>query len=291
MLRKPLIALAAAATLAAPAAIAHRMWMLPSSTVVSGTDNWVTVDAAVSNDLFYFDHRPLSATPVVTQPDGTPGKVENQATGQFRSTFDLHLTQQGTYRITILNQGVFGSYKLNGETKMIPRGTRADQLASVIPAGATDVNTTQSFMRNEIFVTQGAPTSTVFKPTGQGIEMVPVTHPNDLIAGEPATFQFLNDGKPAAGLFVTVIPGGNRYRDSLGQIDLKTGADGKVTVNWPNPGMYWLNVTPTAPQPEGEGRPGAARPAGAPAAPGMRGPGGPGGRRVSYTTTLEVLAP
>jgi uncharacterized GH25 family protein len=294
--RKPLFAIAAVAALAAPAAIAHRMWMLPSSTVVSGTDNWVTVDAAVSNDLFYFDHRPLSATPVVTQPDGTPGKVENQASGQFRSTFDLHLTQQGTYRIAILNQGVFGRYTLNGETKMIPRGTTKDKLAAAIPAGATDVVTSESLMRNEIFVTQGAPTNTIFKPTGQGIELVPVTHPNDLIAGEPATFQFLNDGKPVAGLFVTVIPGGNRYRDSLGQMDLKTGADGKVTINWPNPGMYWLNVTPTAPQPEGEGRgegrPGAGRPGGGQGVPGMRAPGGPGGgRRVSYTTTLEVLAP
>ncbi len=28
--------------------------MMPSSTVLSGDDVWVTVDAAVSNDLFYF---------------------------------------------------------------------------------------------------------------------------------------------------------------------------------------------------------------------------------------------
>lgn len=33
---------------------AHRAWMLPSATVLSGDDPWVTVDAAISNDLFYF---------------------------------------------------------------------------------------------------------------------------------------------------------------------------------------------------------------------------------------------
>ena len=38
---------------------AHRQWMLPSSTVLSGSDPWVTVDAAVSNELFYFDHVPM----------------------------------------------------------------------------------------------------------------------------------------------------------------------------------------------------------------------------------------
>jgi uncharacterized GH25 family protein len=284
----PLIAIGAVAAVAAPAALAHRMWMIASSTTVSGADNWVTVDAAVSNDLFFFDHQPIRVVPTVLQPDGTEGAVENHAVGKFRATFDVHLTQQGTYRIGVVNQGVFGSYKLNGENKMIPRGTTVDKLASVIPAGATDVQITESLSRNEIYVTQGAPTTTVFKPGGKGIELVPVTHPNDLVAGEAATFQFLLDGKPAPDLFVTVIPGGIRYRDALKQQDLKTGTDGKVSINWPDPGLYWVNVTPTRPREEGPGG------AGAPGAGGPQGAGRPAGppqRRVSYVTTVEVLAP
>lgn len=282
-LRTPFIAIGAIAAFAAPAALAHRMWMIASSTTVSGTDNWVTVDAAVSNDLFFFDHQPIRAVPTVTQPDGTTGTVENHAVGKFRATFDVHLTQQGTYRIGTVSQTVFGSYKLNGESRMIPRGTTADKLASVIPADATDVQTSESFSRNEIYVTQGAPTTTVFKPMGKGIELVPVTHPNDLVVGEAATFQFLLDGKPAPDLFVTVIPGGIRYRDSLKQQDLKTGADGKVSINWSDPGLYWINVTPTRPREEGPG-------AGAPQGTGG-GMAGPPQRRVSYVTTVEVLAP
>lgn len=287
--RKPLIAIAAVAAVATPAALAHRMWMLPSSTTVSGTDNWVTVDAAVSNDLFFFDHQPLRVVPTVTQPDGAEGKVENHFVGKFRATFDVHLTQQGTYRIAVVNDGVFGRYTLNGETKMIPRGTTRATLASAIPAGATDVVTSESSTRNEIFVTQGAPTNTVFKTTGKGIELVPVTHPNDLIAGEAATFQFLLDGKPAPNLYVTVVPGGIRYRDNLKQMDLRTDAQGKVAITWPDPGMYWLNATPNAPRAEGEGprAEGGRRPEGGPRAM----PSGPQPRRVSYVTTLEVLAP
>ncbi len=290
-LRNSLIAIAAVATLAVPAAFAHRAWMLPSSTVVSGQDNWVTVDAAASNDLFFFDHRPLSAIPTVTHPDGSAGKVENHAVGRFRATFDLHLTQQGTYRVAIINEGVFGSYQLNGETKQLPRGTTTATLAQAIPAGATNVRTSESLGRNEIFITQGAPTTTIFKPTGKGIELVPVTHPNDLIAGEAATFQFLLDGKPAAGLTVTVIPGGIRYRDALKQIDAKTDAQGKVTVTWPEAGMYWMSVSPAGARGEGgPGGPGAGgQGAGAPAAGAA--PAGPPARRVNYMTTLEVLAP
>lgn len=271
-----LLIAAAGVAITLPAAVqAHRQWMLPSMTVVSGEgdDVWVTVDAAVSNDLFYFEHQPLRWDASVLLPDGTPGEIRNKATGRYRTTFDVQIGKRGTYKIFYATDGVMGTYKLNGEEKRIPRGTTTATLASVIPAGATDVKTTESSNRNEIFVTAGEPTATVFKPTGKGIELVPVTHPNDLVAGEDATFQFLLDGKPASGLPVTVIPGGIRYRDQLNQQDLKTGADGKVVVKWGDPGMYWINVT----------TPRAEREEGAPPAP--------GGRRASYVTTLEVMAP
>lgn len=289
LLAGTIAALALTAGLATPA-LAHRQWMLPSATTFSGSDVWVTVDAAVSNDLFYFEHQPLRVQNLTaTAPDGSEVKIENQATLRYRSVFDVHLTQPGTYRIGSANEMVMGSYDLNGKTERLPRGTTKDTLAQAIPAGATNVQTSESSSRNEIFVTLGEPTTTVFKPTGKGIELVPVTHPNDLVAGEAATFQFLLDGKPAAGLGVTVIPGGIRYRDQLNQIDLKTGADGKVSVTWPTPGMYWLNVTTPGGRGEGPGGPGQA--AGTPPPPPPAAPAGPPPRRASYVTVLEVLAP
>ncbi len=266
---------AALALFAAAPAQAHRQWMLPSSTMLSGDDVWVTVDAAVSNDLFYFEHQPLRLDAVKAwAPDGSEASIENKATGRYRSTFDVHLTQKGTWRIASVADMLMGSYDLDGKTERLPRGTTAANLAERLPAGATNVRTAEANNRNEIFVTVGEPTATLFTPTGKGIELVPVTHPNDLFAGETATFQFLLDGKPAAGLPVTVIPGGIRYRDQLGQIDLKTGADGTVAIDWPEPGMYWLNVTtPQAEREEGAGGP------------------PPLARRASYVTTLEVMAP
>lgn len=287
---RTIAAAALAASLASPA-LAHRQWLLPSQTTFSGQDNWVTVDAAVSNDLFYFEHQPGNISAVkATAPDGAGVPLENQGKGRYRSTFDVHLLQKGTYRIGSANVGVNGTYDLNGKTERLPRGTTRDSLAAAIPAGATNVRTTENSNRNEIYVTVGEPTTTVFKPSGQGIELVPVTHPNDLIAGEPATFQFLLDGKPASDLPVTVIPGGIRYRDQLNQVDLKTGADGKVTITWPTPGMYWLNVT--AGGGRGEGGPGGENARGqTPQTPRPAAPAGAPERRSSYVATLEVLAP
>ncbi|MFW2830121.1 DUF4198 domain-containing protein [Sphingomonas sp. ID0503] len=273
-LRLILAALAATTLLATPAA-AHRQWILPSSTVLSGDDAWVTFDAAVSNELFYFDHNPMRLDGIkVYAPDGSAAAVENASTGKFRSTFDLHLTHKGTYKVVSAMSGVMGSYTLNGETKRLPRGTTKENLAAAIPAGATNVRTGEMSSRNEVFVTSGAPTTTVFKATGTGLEMVPVTHPNDLVAGEAATFQFVLDGKPASGITVTVVPGGGRYRGDLKPMELKTDGEGKVAINWPEAGMYWLNAS-IGGSPEG----------GAPRAD------GPLPRRASYVATLEVLAP
>jgi uncharacterized GH25 family protein len=53
---------AAALALTVLGAQAHDLWFKPSSTVLSKSD-WVTVDAAVSNDVFFFNHRPLGLKP------------------------------------------------------------------------------------------------------------------------------------------------------------------------------------------------------------------------------------
>ena len=166
--------------------------------------------------------------------------------------------------------GIMGSYKQNGEQKRLPRGAAAADLAKLIPADATDVEVSENASRNEIFVTAGAPTDTVLKPTGKGLEVEWLTHPNDLVAGEPARLRFLADGKPAAGIEVEVVPGGVRYSDKLNDRTLKTDANGLLTVDFPTPGMYWLEAQL---QDRNTSLPGATQ------------------RRLTYITTLEVLAP
>src|SRR3546814_17635794 len=85
------------------------------------------------------------------------------------------------------------------------------------------------------------PYTTLFRSKGR--ELQPVTHPNDLVTGEAGQFRFRLDGKPAAGVKVTVIPGGIRYRNRLNQMDLTADADGLVSINWPEPGMYWMQAS------------------------------------------------
>lgn len=221
---------------------AHRQWLLPSATVLSGNQAWVTVDAAVSNDLFYFEHFPLRLDGlVVTGPDGKPVQAVNASTGKYRSTFDVQLSQPGTYKIAVVNHGVFASYKVDGQQKRW-RGT-AETLAKEVPANATDLKVTQMNSRVETFVTAGKPSQAALATTGVGLELQPLTHPTDLVAGDTASFQLLLDGKPASDVDVELVPGGIRYRDKLQDTKLKTDAQGKFSVKWTGPGMYWMEAS------------------------------------------------
>lgn len=237
-----LLPLTAALTLALclPAS-AHRVWMLPSSTVLSGGDSWVTFDAAVSNDLFVFEHVPMRLDGLaVTGPDGASVPHENAATGKFRSTFDLHMTKPGSYRAAIVNDGVTASYKLDGAQKRW-RG-KAENLAKELPAGAQEVKVMKVLQRTETFVTVGKPSNAAFAPGGNGLELRFETHPNNLTAGETARFTVLLDGAPAAGIPVEVVRGGSRYRDKSEEMKLTSGADGSVSVTWAQAGLYWFGV-------------------------------------------------
>jgi uncharacterized GH25 family protein len=163
---------------------AHNAWLLPNSTMVDSKEAWVSLDAGISNQLFEFNHAPLRLENLmVTDPDGNTTKAEGAVLGKFRSTLDLRLPKDGTYRLSIVNNNTMGSYKLNGETKRF-RGAQGSPGAQ-IPAGATEVQTTQVQTRLETFVSANKMNDTALKASGSGLELIPVTHPTDLRVGEP----------------------------------------------------------------------------------------------------------
>ena len=251
---------------------AHRPWLLPSSSVVDGKDAWVTVDAAISEGLFDIDHMPVKLDGIVaTGPDGAKVALENASTGKLRSTFDVHMTKPGTYRIAMVSQSVMASYKdAAGEIKRF-RGTE-EALAKEVPANAAELKLSRAHARVETFVSAGTPDNAVFKPTGMGLELVPVTHPNDMRAGEKATWRFLLDGVPAANQAFSLIPGGVRYRGTLGEIRHSTDAKGEITFEIPAAGMYMVSTSWPAAAPAAAGQPPQMPP-----------------RRVTYAATVEVL--
>lgn len=226
---------------------AHRAWVVPQETVLSGQNRWVSFDAAVSNDIFLANYNPgrFSAL-AVHAPDGSLLDVQNMHVGKYRTVFDVALEQEGTYRIFTASSGLRATWETeDGQRRVWPgRGQQytPEGFAEHVPAKAKNRQVTHASRRMETFVTLGAPTTDVLNPTGQGLELSPITHPNDLFAGEKAQFQFLMDGKPAVGVEVSIIREGTRYRNNQEEISLVSDKKGQISIAWNGAGRYFLEA-------------------------------------------------
>jgi uncharacterized GH25 family protein len=245
---------------------AARAWLLPSQTVLARSGGWVAFDAAAADDLFSVNQGTLPIDSLtVTAPDGQAVTPQNPFKSRSRSTFDLELRQPGTFRIAVADTTVMARWEEDGKPKRW-RGVPADA-GTHIPANAAKLEVEESQRRVETFVTVGAPTE-LRAGSGKGLELVPISHPNDLYRGEASKFRLLLDGKPASDLEVEIIQGGTRYRDDPESLRVKTDRAGEFSVTWPAAGLYWLDVTL---EDRNVSVPRASK------------------RRASYNATLEVL--
>lgn len=251
---------------------AHRQWLLPSSTQIDAKEAWVTIDGAVSENLFDFDTNALDLDNLqIVAPDGSLLSPSNSVTTKFRSSADIKLAQKGTYKISNVSQNVMASYTLNGESKRW-RGTEENM--TQIPSEAKDINVSRTFTRLETYVTVDKATDSVLSMTGQGLELLPLNHPNELFSKESTRFKVLLEGKPLVNHMVSIIAGGVRYRGILGEIAAVSDKNGVIEVTWLNAGMYYLKTTyPQAGEMLADGK--------RPAMP---------AKRYNYALTAEVLA-
>ncbi|PTQ89355.1 DUF4198 domain-containing protein [Agitococcus lubricus] len=271
MLKKTILSLSLLMLM--PSAQAHRQWLLPSSTQIDAKEAWVTIDGAVSENVFDFDTNALSLDNLdVIAPDGSQIKAEAAIKTKFRSSVDIKLPQKGTYKISQNAQSVMATYRLNGEEKRW-RGTE-EKMAQEIPADATDIKVSRTYSRLETYVTNDTANDTVLKATGTGLELVPLTNPTELFAQETTRFKVLLEGKPVPDSKVSVIAGGVRYRGVLNEITAVSDKDGIISIKWPFAGMYWLKAAyPQLPDMVDGKRPPMPE------------------KRYSYAATVEVLLP
>lgn len=138
-----------------------------------------------------------------------------------------------------------------------------------VPATAERAESVQ-MLKAETYVSKGAPNKAALAPSGKGLELVPVTHPDEVYAGDAFKFSFVKDGQPLAGLAYTVVKGGDQYADNQTHLGGKTDAKGAGAVTLKDPGVYVLEAS----------WPGA----GGPPQPGVA----PNPVSIAYTLTFEV---
>ncbi|MFA0521770.1 DUF4198 domain-containing protein, partial [Vibrio sp. 10N.222.55.E8] len=158
--------------------------------------DWLTFDVTASHGTFVFDKPAGSENAQVIMPDGRSERPNFVVRGKRRSIFDFYFEEEGTHKVAINNEPSYYTHYKAGRRDTVKRikANKADR-DSVLPKESRDVVTQLSFTRAESYITVGKPSDSVFKIEGKLLEMKPVTHPSDIIEGEPVTFQFFYNGE------------------------------------------------------------------------------------------------
>lgn len=245
---------------------AHTPYLLPMSFDVA-PDAIVSVDAGYAEKFFLSEVGFGDTRFVITTPDGSVlpfGEVH-----QFKSRTVAEqklLGVKGTYRLStgVRLGSIFRSWEQDGKVEIARDGNKTP------PPGVKLLSHYQSHSISEAYVTAGAPTRRALEPTRQGLEIVPTTHPNDLVTGEKFEFSVLFDGKPLAGQTVDIYRSPMDLGSEHTGTGVKTDAQGRVAYALTQPGVYLALVRYRGAAPQGAAAP-------------MYG--------YNYTLTFRVLAP
>lgn len=188
--------LLATATLALAVSLpasAHTPYLVPSN-FAPRAGQTITLDASFAETFFVPEAAFDDSQFTVTGPDGAEAPLASQVM-KTRTVAEYTLPAgTGTYRLSTGPRlgALFRTWEQNGK-----RESSRDPAAK-IPAGAKVISDFQSLTQAVSYVTAGNPDRAALAPRNKGLELLPVTHPNDLYVGETFDFIVQYDGKPLA---------------------------------------------------------------------------------------------
>lgn len=218
---------------------AHSRWLLPSHyTLSSDNGEWIALDATASNEAFNVD-KALSIDPLsILTPSGKKARPASAYKAHRKSVADYFIKESGTYKVTNnATANYFSSYKV--ADKHYRARVNKIALKALAPTNATDLQTTYGLTRIETYITMNNPTEN-YGSDGKFLELLPKTHPSEIVEDEQATFTFTYHGKAQVGVDVEITHDGARYRNDPETIKLVTNSKGEITFTPKQAGRYLL---------------------------------------------------
>jgi uncharacterized GH25 family protein len=220
--------------LPATAAQAHTPYLLPNVFATQERDH-VTLQSSFTEEFFVPDIVMKAEDFHAIGPDGAKTALPGATYFKDVGIIEAALPAPGTYRFsTGLRQGRTSKVaKVDGEWKPAEGRPGTPPPPDGAPSGEQ-----QSFTRSDVYVTRGAISAAALAPTGSGVELRPLTHPNQVGVEKGFAVELLLDGKPLAGQTLALHGSGPAHRDGKPVAEVKTDAKGRATLAFKEPGTY-----------------------------------------------------
>ncbi len=269
---------AALYALMATAASAHEPYLKPGS--FAPARDHVSIEASLTDGVYFVPDRAIrNAQLQLISPSGARAPIEGAQSFRQVTVVEPTLPEQGTYRITTGERAGRTSRvaRVDGVWRVIRPAPQTPAAGQAAPPPATPQATpqaapqaapmrrdededaagpineadvprrariveTQGVQISEVYVTRGAPTPGALAPSGQGFELRPITHPNEIYVDEGFAFEFLLNGQPIRDLHYNIVQAGVLYDEQRVSIEGVADAAGRAQAAFTKPGAYVLEA-------------------------------------------------
>jgi len=238
---------------------AHTPYLLPNIFHASNRKPVISVDASRTDNMFIPDLAWAADTRFsVTTPGGAviaiPASDVHQLATRTVIEHPLAVAEgadpAGTYRLMAgpTVGAASRSWEINGKVE------RVRDPGVPMPAGAKLQRHTQTISSAAAYITvdaarvaegqpaRPAPAAQALQATGKGLEIVPVSHPNQLYAGGRFDFRVQFDGKLLPDHKVDVVYSNMDFSGKSTRLSVNTDRQGAVSYPLAQPGVYMATV-------------------------------------------------
>ncbi len=200
----------------------------------SGGDVYFNAD---TNRSFGDDASEYSFTYLL--PDGSTLKPTHTFNGKTRHVVEAEANQKGTYTLAISRTGKPMYYSKLADDSWVAKAkdelTEKERLGAKVHGGY--------FQHSKSYITLHEMTNSWIKPVGHSLEIIPLSHPNDLYVGGSLPVQVLYQGKPLAGAELTAVFQGYRAKQHGEKpMTVQADAQGKAVIPFDRASRWLITV-------------------------------------------------
>lgn len=173
----------------------------------------------------------------ILNKEGATHPILTTWSGVNRAVFEAELTQKGTYALEVERTGAPMYYTELKNGHYIPKA--ADELST--KEQEQKVKSVGYYQSVKAYTTFGEMSGNWKKPLGHTLEIIPLSHPNSVYAGDDFKVQVLFDAKPLSDATLDVIYQNYRAKeDDVMPKTVVTDKNGIAEITFDSPNRYLI---------------------------------------------------